>query len=89
MRNNSGRVLNGNVHLVFDGLPGSVQSGDPANPFLSTQCAPPLGRKYMTLRLNNGTWQPGQIIFANVEFSNPQRVRVNYRLRVYSGSGTP
>lgn len=89
MRNNSGRALNGNVHLVFDGLPGSVQSGDSANPFFGTQCAPPLGRKYMTLRLNNGTWQPGQIIFANVEFSNPQRVRVNYRLRVYSGSGTP
>lgn len=89
MRNNSGRALNGNVHLVFDGLPGSVQSGDPANPFFRTQCAPPLGRKYMTLRLDNMVWQPGQIIFANVEFANPQRERVNYRLRIYSGSGTP
>jgi uncharacterized repeat protein (TIGR01451 family) len=89
MRNNSGRALNGNVHVVFDGLPGSIQSGDPGNPFFSTQCASPLGRKYMTLRLNNGTWQPGQIIFANVEFFNPQRVRVSYRLRVHSGSGTP
>lgn len=89
MRNNSGRALNGNVHLVFDGLPESVQSGDPANPFFRTQCAPPLGRKYMTLRLDNMVWQPGQIIFANVEFFNAERVRVSYRLRVYSGSGTP
>ena len=89
VRNNSGRALNGNVHLVFDGLPASVQSGDPANAFSRTQCAPPLGRKYMTVHLNNGVWQPGQIIIANVEFFNPQRVRVSYRLRVYSGSGTP
>ncbi len=87
MRNNSGRVLNGNVHLVFEGLPESVQSGD--SPFSRTQCAPPLGRKYMTLRLNNMAWQPGQIVLANVEFFNPQRVRVSYRLRVYAGSGTP
>lgn len=89
LRNNSSRALNGNVYLVFDELPESVQSGDPANPFSRTQCAPPLGRKYMTLHLNNGVWQPGQIIFANVEFANPQRVRVSYRLRIYSGSGTP
>jgi uncharacterized repeat protein (TIGR01451 family) len=89
MRNNSGRALNGFVHLVFDGLPQSVESGDPGNAFRRTQCAPPLGRKYTTVRLGNMVWRPGQIIFANVEFSNPERVRVDYRLRVYVGPDEP
>ena len=89
LRNNSGRALNGLVHLVFDGLPGSIESADSRNAFSLTQCAPPAGRKYLSLRLRNMVWQPGQVITASVDFLNPQRVRVDYRLRIYTGPGMP
>ena len=91
VRNNSGRQLNGQVHFVFDGLPASVESGDRRRPFSRTRCAQPLDRKYTSVSVGgrNQVWLPGQIIRLEVDFSNPNRVPVNYRLRIYTGPGLP
>jgi uncharacterized repeat protein (TIGR01451 family) len=90
VRNNSGRALDGTVNLVFDGLPASV-GGSRGTTLSTTRCAEPLGRRYLTVTVgrNQATWKPGQIITAAVDFSNPARVPVNYRLRIYTGPGNP
>jgi hypothetical protein len=89
VRNNSGRTLNGLVHFVFDGLDPSISDGDPRSTFFNTRCAPPLGRPYTSVGVRDLVWRPGQIIPIEVEFFNPNRVRVNYNLRIYTGPGFP
>jgi uncharacterized repeat protein (TIGR01451 family) len=89
-RNNTGRTINGLVHFVFDGLPASVEGS--GNTRLSrTTCAAPLGRKYVTVGAGRTppAWKPGQVITLTVDFSNPARVPVNYKLRIYTGAGYP
>jgi uncharacterized repeat protein (TIGR01451 family) len=89
VRNNSGRRLNGLVHFVFDGLPASVEDGDPRSTFFLTRCAEPLGRKYTSVGVRNLVWEPGQVIELKVDFFNPDRVPVAYNLRIYTGPGFP
>ncbi|HEX8143799.1 MAG TPA: hypothetical protein VF553_14470 [Pyrinomonadaceae bacterium] len=89
VRNNSGRRLNGLVHFVFDGLPASVEDGDPRSSFFLTRCAEPLGRKYTSVGVRDLVWEPGQVIELKVDFFNPDRVPVNYNLRIYTGPGFP
>lgn len=89
VRNTSGRRLNGLVHFVFDGLPASVEDGDPRSTFFLTRCAEPLGRKYTSVGVRNLIWEPGQVIEIKVDFFNPDRVPVNYNLRIYIGPGFP
>lgn len=89
-RNNTGHAINGLVHFVFDGLPANVEGG--AGTTLSrTRCAAPIGRKYVTVGAGKTpfVWAPGQVITLAVDFSNPGRVPVNYRLRIYTGAGYP
>jgi uncharacterized repeat protein (TIGR01451 family) len=89
VRNNSGRALHGLVHFVFDGLGQNVQDGDPRSTFFETRCAAPLGRKYTSVGARDLVWQPGQVIPVEVDFFNPDRERINYNLRIYTGPGFP
>lgn len=89
VRNDSGRVLNGLVHFVFDGLPESVQSDNPGVSFSRTRCAQPLGRRYTSVNLGSLNWQPGQTIRLDMDFFNPERLPVQYSLRIYTGPALP
>lgn len=89
VRNNSGRTLNGLVHFVFDGLDKSISNGDPRETFFNTRCANPLGRPFKSIGVADLVWQPGQVIAIDVDFFNPDRVPVNYNLRIYTGPGFP
>ena len=89
VRNDSGRTLNGLVHFVFEGLSKSISDGDPRSTFFNTRCAEPLGRPYKTIGVRDLVWQPGQVILLEVDFFNPDRVLVDYKLRIYTGPGFP
>lgn len=89
VRNTSGRTLHGLVHFVFDGLDDSISDGDPRSIFFETRCAQPLGRQYTSKGVLDLVWHPGQIIPIEVDFFNPNRVHVNYNLRIYTGPGFP
>jgi hypothetical protein len=51
----------------------------------------PLGRKYTSIGVGRSdlVWLPGQTIRLEVDFFNPNRVPLNYRLRIYTGPGYP
>jgi uncharacterized repeat protein (TIGR01451 family) len=89
VRNDSGRTLNGLVHFVFDGLDQSISDGDPRETFFNTRCAQPLGRPFKSIGVADLVWHPGQVIQLEVQFFNPERMNINYNLRIYTGPGFP
>jgi uncharacterized repeat protein (TIGR01451 family) len=90
-RNTSGRRLHGLVHFVFEGLDRSI-SGDKGLIIRDSRCLQPLGTRYASVGVGSGSelvWEPGQTITFKVDFFNPERIPVGYRLRVYTGPGFP
>jgi uncharacterized repeat protein (TIGR01451 family) len=90
-QNTSGRRLHGLVHFVFEGLDQSI-SGDKGLAIRESRCLQPLGTRYASVGVGSGSelvWEPGQTISFKVDFFNPERVPVGYRLRVYTGPGFP
>jgi uncharacterized repeat protein (TIGR01451 family) len=90
-RNTSGRPLHGLVHFVFEGLDRSI-SGDKGLDIRDSRCLQPLGTRYASVGVGSGSelvWAPGQTITFKVDFFNPERLPVGYRLRVYTGPGFP
>ncbi|HEX5873869.1 MAG TPA: hypothetical protein VFY60_04415 [Pyrinomonadaceae bacterium] len=88
-RNDSGRTLNGLVHFVLEGLDERITEGDPESPFSLTACAKPFGRRYQSVSIPGLVWQPGQVIHLDVRFFNPEKLLVDYKLRIYTGPGNP
>ena len=89
--NTSGQSLHGLVHFVFEGLPASVQDGDPRSNFFYTRCVEPVGTAYKTVGIGREdfVWAPGQTITLRVEFFNPDHERLAYNLRVFTGPNWP
>ncbi|HZH34462.1 MAG TPA: hypothetical protein VEX64_06445 [Pyrinomonadaceae bacterium] len=90
VQNTSGRTLSGRVAFVFDNLTEGVTISPRMNPGV-TQYAAPLGSPYVLYEANNRNveWRNGQAIVLRVSFHNPQRVNINYNLRVLNGAGQP
>jgi hypothetical protein len=89
VRNDSGRTLNGLVHFVFEGLDESITDGDTGTIFSRTSCAQPAGRPFKSTSTPGQVWLPGQVIPFEVQFFNPNKVPVDYKLRIYTGPGLP
>jgi uncharacterized repeat protein (TIGR01451 family) len=90
VRNDSGRTLNGLVHFVFEGLDNRIIDGDTGSTFARTACSEPLGRPYKSITIIPSlAWRPGQVIELDVDFFNPEKVPVDYNLRIYTGPGLP
>ena len=88
VRNDSGRTLNGIVHFVFEGLDDSIIDSDTGSTFSRTACAQPLDRPFKSASVS-GDWLPGKVIQLDVHFFNPNKVPVDYKLRIYTGPGNP
>jgi uncharacterized repeat protein (TIGR01451 family) len=90
VRNDSGRTLNGTVHFVLEGLDDSIIDDETGSTFSRTACSEPLGRPYKsTTIIPSLVWRPGQVIQVDVHFLNPNKVPVDYNLRIYTGPGNP
>lgn len=86
VRNDSGRALHTRVHFVFENLPAGV--GLTTDTTRRTRCFLP-GSVYTYNVARGAVWQPGEIITLRVGFSNPNRVPVNYNLRLTVGPDWP